>query len=307
MRLTPGALYLRIRQKYGDGLRAAYYRDVVRHRILAMPAIAPADDDGCEIHVLTSSRDWLNLLWVLKSFYRYSGRAYRLCIHDDGSLDDSTLDILAEHCTHARIVARSDADSRLAPLLKPYPRAQSFRNTNPLALKVFDFAAFLTGERMLLLDSDVLFFSRPQALIDRIEDPRYELNTLNRDWRYGYSISMDTAREGLSFDFVENINSGLGLIHRRTMDFDRLESFLALPGIMSHHHRIEQTLIGLCCCAAGFEFLPTEYDVHTGPWVEQHSCRHYTGPIRHRLYSEGIRQLVRQGIGRENLRPPVAS
>ena len=35
--------------------------------------------------------DWLNLLWTLKSFYLVSGRRYRLCIHEDGTLDDGDI------------------------------------------------------------------------------------------------------------------------------------------------------------------------------------------------------------------------
>ena len=87
MRLTPGAIWLRANQKYGHGLRVAWYRDVVRPRILSTPPITGTTDKRCEIHVLTSKEDWLNLIWTLKSFYIASGRRYALCIHEDGSLD----------------------------------------------------------------------------------------------------------------------------------------------------------------------------------------------------------------------------
>jgi hypothetical protein len=39
--------------------------------------------------------------------------------------------------------------------------------------------------------------------------------------------------------------------------------------------------------------LPGEYDVHTGPRAAGAPCRHYTGPIRHLMYGEGVRDLVR--------------
>ena len=86
MKLTPGALWLRANQKFGHGLRVAWYRDVVRPRILSTPPITGTTDKRCEIHVLTSKNDWLNLVWTLKSFYISSGRRYALCIHEDGSL-----------------------------------------------------------------------------------------------------------------------------------------------------------------------------------------------------------------------------
>ena len=91
MRLTPGALWLRFHQKFRHGLRVAWYRDAVRPRILKTPPVEGLDDLTCEIHVLTSSSDWLNLVWALKSFYRFSGRRCALCIHDDGTLPEKAI------------------------------------------------------------------------------------------------------------------------------------------------------------------------------------------------------------------------
>ena len=74
------------------------------------------------------------------------------------------------------------------------------------------------------------------------------------------------------------------------------EEFLGLPDILSHSHQIEQTLIALCSARFGFEMLPAEYDVHLGSRRPGAPSRHYTGPIRHLMFSEGIRTLVRQGF-----------
>ena len=42
MRLTPGALWLGLNRKFEHGLQVAWYRDVVRPRILNTPPIAQA-------------------------------------------------------------------------------------------------------------------------------------------------------------------------------------------------------------------------------------------------------------------------
>jgi hypothetical protein len=80
------------------------------------------------------------------------------------------------------------------------------------------------------------------------------------------------------------------------MRFDWVEEFLSLPGIMNHSHQIEQTLTALCCARFGFRMLPEEYDVHMGPRQPGAPSRHYTGPIRHMMYEEGIRELARNGF-----------
>ena len=121
MRLTPGALRLRLHQKFQHGLRVAWYRDVVRPRILKSPPIAETSDRRFEIHVLTSRHDWLNLIWSLKSFYAASGRRYALCIHEDGTLDPFALSSLQQHFPTARIIRRHEADQRLAQELEAFP------------------------------------------------------------------------------------------------------------------------------------------------------------------------------------------
>ena len=62
-KMSLGSLAFRLRQKFGHGLRVAYWRDVVRPRILATRPITDGSDVTCEIHVMTSNSDWLNLLW----------------------------------------------------------------------------------------------------------------------------------------------------------------------------------------------------------------------------------------------------
>src|SRR4051812_37778108 len=97
VRITPGALLLRYQQVFGHGLKVAWYRDVVRRRILHTAPVQETTDKRCEIHVLTSQHDWLNLIWTLKSFYAASGRHYSLCIHEDGSLESDAIESLKRH------------------------------------------------------------------------------------------------------------------------------------------------------------------------------------------------------------------
>jgi len=181
-------------------------------------------------------------------------------------------------------------------VLSRFPRSRAFREANPLALKVFDFAAFLHSDRMLLLDSDILFFSEPTELVRRIEDASYIRNTLNKDWQFGYTLKPASIQPMLDYEFQSHINSGLGLIHKSSIDLQTIEDLLAVPGVIGHHHRIEQTLIALYSCRFGFEFLPSEYDVRVDTGIPRLPCVHYTGPIRHLLYREGIRELIRMGL-----------
>lgn len=288
------SIYVRYTQKYKHGLTAAWYRDVIRPRILNTKPFVQTTSTHCEIHVLTSQDDFLNLLWALKSFYYYSKCTYSLCVHSDGTLSDSQIALLKFHFPNARVILKKDADKIMARALSVYQRALDFRQSNHLAPKVFDFKYFLESDKMLLIDSDVLFFSSPQELISRIENPDYHKNTVNKDVLYGYTIPMEEVQNQLDFTWIPYFNSGLGLIHRESINFEWIEKFLALPNIVGHFWRIEQTLFSLCSSKFGVELLPPEYDVRLEKNVQGLASRHYVGRIRHLMYAEGMRQLERQ-------------
>lgn len=294
--MTLGAIYGRLKRRFGHGLRVAYWRDLVRPRILRTAPVTDTSDDRCEIHVLTGQADWLNLVWALKSFYRYSGRRYALCIHDDGTVPPEGRAALRAHFPGARLIERPDADRGVYAALAPFPRCLEFRRSNHLSPKVFDFIHYLRSDRMLLLDSDVLFFAQPAELLRRVEDPAYRFNCVNGDLASAYTVTPEAVREKLGLTLIARFNSGLGLIHRDSMPPAWIEEFLTLPGVIGHFWRIEQTMFALCASRYGCELLPPEYDVRLGHWEQAHPSRHYVGAVRHLMYSEGMRRLARDGF-----------
>lgn len=286
-----GKLLYRFKVKFGHGFYTAWQRDVTRWKILETAPVGGLTEDSCEIHVLTCERDWLDLIWSLKSFFAVCERRFRLCIHDDGSVSSAGMAALRQHFPDARIVSRQEADEYVgAEFLKDYKNCADLRRTNVLSLKVFDFAAYLRSPRLLLIDSDILFFDRPNVLLERVCDPRYELNSLNKDWGLGYTVEPAHIQRMLDFDFQAPINSGLGLMHRDSYQLEWFDRWLTLPGVVGHPHRIEQTLVGLACSRYGHEFLPAEYDVTLDGTRPSEVVKHYTGPIRHLLYREGVRR-----------------
>lgn len=297
--MSIGTLALKFKQKYQHGLQTAYYRDTVRQQILDTKPVTDKTDLNCEIHVLTSATDWLNLVWALKSFYHYSRRDYALCIHDDGTLNGEHYKIFKQHFPDARIIDRLGADRKVLAELANHPRCLEFRTTNQLSPKVFDFLFYVKSDRILLLDSDVLFFAEPTELLNRIENPNYHCNSVNADISSAYTVEPMVVKEKMGFTVQERFNSGLGLIHKQSLDLDWIEEFLNLPDIIGHFWRIEQTLYALCSSKFGVELLPREYNVRLEKGINNLPSRHYVGAIRHLMYSEGVKQLCDQNFLQE--------
>ncbi len=269
-----------------------YYRDIVRPRITkAAPLTIPARC-GVEVHVLTSSGDWLNALWAIRSLLRVWPEPLAVVVHDDGSLTAGQAATLLGALPGVRLVSRTAADREVDAALAAFPRCQAFRRTNALAAKLFDFRHFLNADVMLLLDSDVLFFDTPVELLNAAKASP-TVNVFNAGQRSMYTLPPEELRRLTGLEIPERLNSGLAIVARESMRLEWLEEFLGLPGIMGHHWRIEQTLYTLCAARHGAGLLSSAYDVtlhrHAPSGVP---CRHYVGPIRDLMYREGVARLA---------------
>ena len=87
------------------------------------------------------------------------------------------------------------------------------------------------------------------------------LNSVNPDVSSAYTLEPETVKLACGIEMPQRFNSGLGLIHRESLRFDWIEEFLALPGILGHFWRIEQTIYALCSSRFGDDLLPEEYAV----------------------------------------------
>jgi hypothetical protein len=285
-------MLLALRARLRHGLTTLYFRDVVRPQILKTPPVTGLDDTSAEIHVLTSADDWLNLVWTLKSFYAVSPRRLQLCIHGDATLPAEAVTDLYHHFPEARIIQAAEADATVLPTLRACSNCHSFRSRNTLARKVFDFRHFLEGDRIALFDSDLLFFSAPEAWLSYLDTPERRVNTFNGDVGTAYAIPREILL-AYGAEVIEDVNSGFGLIHRDSLRLDWLEEFLSIPGLIDGHFwRIEQTLFALCNTRFGAEPLPEEYRVYLGSGLEERPFRHYVGAVRHLMYAEGMRFLA---------------
>lgn len=296
--MRPGVLLYRLRKRFEGGLRASWFRERVRPRILQTPSLLLPQTSDYEIHVLTSNDDWLNLIWALKSFLHYSRARVALCIHEDGTLPPEARDILTTHFVGARCISRSQADAEVLPTLTEFPQCQNFRRENNLSLKVFDLRHYAQASRILLLDSDVLTFEKPEALLESLHDASTP-NRFNRDIADAYTSERDALTNELGFEVAPRFNSGVCTIRPESMRLDWIEEFLSSPLLDGHFWRIEQTLFCLCSCRFGCEPLPDSYDVVLQDGFDGKPLKHYVGAIRQRMYAEGIRHLMQQDFLRE--------
>jgi hypothetical protein len=294
--LTPGRVLFSLRRWRREGWTTPYWKNQARPRILHTPPCRTDRQSNVEIHTLVSHDDLLNLLWTLKSFYHFSQRSYPAVIHDDGTLTAADLEILRRHFPDSRVISAAEAESTVAAALKSYPRCARYRGLHSLARKVFDIGTYFRADRLLLLDSDLIFFRTPDELLSRLDADQLPRSVFNAGQSLMLNVSADEARQRFGIELVERINSGLAVLRPQVFNFDWMEDFLGSESIWAGHvWRIEQTLLALAASRDGVELLPEhEYRVSLTEGAEGCVVKHYVGMVRHLMYREGMARLVRE-------------
>jgi hypothetical protein len=293
--INPGRLWWQLRRDLKRGWGAAYHDYNTLPRIeewsWAYWGEKPVD---VSVHVLTSEKDWRLAAWSLASFLHYTEIAWPVIIHDDGTLSEEAIKVLGELFESCRIITRAESDAEVSRALVPFPFCLDYRNTHPLGLKVFDMAHYARSERFIVLDSDVLFFRRPQDIIGWATAPLAKDCWFNEDAQENSLLTASEAREELNVKLWSRVNTGLCLLYRAAMEPDFCDRALALTSILrGHMWRVEQTLFALCASRQGKGgLLPKTYEVslerNAGKDV---TSRHYVAAVRDRFFAEGLKRL----------------
>ncbi len=301
-RLTPGRLWWLFKMNSKRGWRTAWYEYQVMPQILRwrMPADFPLETRA-EIHLLTSHKDWLFAAWMLASFFHYTKRRWPVVIHEDGTCEVEHLEALARIFPEVRVIRRRDADATTEARLAPYPGCLSYRRQHALGMKIFDVPAFAQTPRVLLLDSDVLFYREPREILDWLEAANDE-TWFNSDFQHSLNVKPEEALEKWGIKLWPLVNSGLVLLNPAILDLDFCEQCLQEGTIRTSGWEwcIEQTLFGLCASRANRGgMLPKErYEVSYSPKAAQDVvARHYVGFVRQQFFSEGLRRLYPTLLG----------
>lgn len=294
--ITPGRLLYLLRRDLAWGCAASFHFHRTAPRIVQYrcPHFSRRDADT-PIHFLTGREDWLLALWMLASFHHFTQRRWPLVLHDDGTLPPEALSAMRKCFPQLRVISRTEADARMAHHLAHHPRCLRYRQQHPLARKIFDIPAFAEGERFLILDSDLLFFSRPDEVLDWVEMKRDECRFI-RDAIEASNVPAAEAQSALNVTLWPQVNSGLCLLPRAALDLDFCEQALERTSILKGHiWRVEQTLFALCASRYGRGGLLSDaYEITLAPRGSViATARHYVGAVRHHFYGEGLARLQR--------------
>ncbi len=280
--------YIQGREIHREGFKNAWMRRRIQRRILCTPPVDTDRTGNCEVRVLTWRRDWVNCLWALKTFYAHSPQPFALYIHDGGLLNWQITE-LRKHFPSSFFVGSAKADEQTVEALKSRGHSLSvaYRRTNISTRKLFDFYLLSKAERIISIDSDIVFFKQPNELIS--PSTSSPTNAYNRDCMDWYSISCDEIQQVFGLTVPARVNSGLNTVWRESIRFDLIDQWLAYPPLFDNRWVTEQTIHAMCSAIFGLSFLPETYMVGTSPGLLPDAiCKHYPSDPRLWLYREGM-------------------
>jgi hypothetical protein len=300
--LRRSSTWVAFRRLQYDGMWRTNRRWRLWSRILTTPPIItdPVGTTPVELHVLCYERDYLCALWALKSFYHFAGVTCPLIIHVQGDVSRRVIVRLRRHFPAARVIAQAEADVAVETWLRSrgLVRLLAARQRTPFMLKLTDFPVLSESTHLLTLDSDVLFFRSPAELVTAVRAPS-PMSLFQRDPESTYNISEERALSELGIRLAPKVNTGIMVFPRESLDLLSCEEYLGNPDVARPTGWIEQTLHALCASAHGsVTYLPDSYLVSLATNVDLESlvARHYAGPSRPLLTSEGMQELVRAGF-----------
>ena len=219
------------RPAYGLGLRLLEYPRKVRNeydRVLQDILISKTPAASCvsrgrpEIHSLVCHRHTYNYVLAIKSLLRFYDDV-TVVVHDDGSLTKKDKRTITRHIENINIIDRDYADEKIGEIFDHYPNCRRYRDTYVNALQLFDYMLLCESDKIVSLDSDILFFKKPDTLIDWLRDGKkivhfWEEEPLGtRDFCAKYNLD----------DCFAPVNIGLMCYFKATMNLDLLEQILS--------------------------------------------------------------------------------
>jgi hypothetical protein len=243
-----------------------------------LPPRAAPPADAPEVCFLTGKKFWYQTAFCCWSLCEQAGREFAPVFIDDGTFDASFRAGCRRIFPGARLLGAAECEANLDAHLpaEKFPALRSQRRTYLHLRKLTDAHAGRRGWR-LVLDSDMLFFRRPAALLAWLDAPAQPLHLLDVQDAYGYPHGTLAALAGRPIP--EKLNVGICGLRSDAIDWARLEFWC--QQLLARHgtsYYLEQALVALLLAgesavqlsAADYRLLPDEAECRAPTAVLHH-------------------------------------
>ncbi len=255
-------------------------------------SITSNHEDDFEWHILSHKIGLWMTYWTIRSFMYQSGLCPRVIVHDDGTIDPATARMFESKFSNVRVLLRGDANRQFSVLSDVPDIIKRARTSKNFYILMFLDHFFLSASRRVMVsDNDILFFQRPQEIIDFMagksdvdamyfigwDENRNEL-PIDETYKKKYTSVLDDAAR---------LNSGLMIFDKSKVKTDRVAEYFEHATDFDHH-LIEQSGWGMILSQIPHAFFPEATYRLRGGVKPPVIFKHFTKPRRHEMFAYGI-------------------
>ncbi|MBX3730406.1 MAG: glycosyl transferase [Candidatus Sumerlaeia bacterium] len=225
-----------------------------------------------------------------------AGESLPIHLLDDGTLTAADGDALERVLGDVVVEPAAAIESRLDEHLPAsrFPTLRRRRIEYPHLRKLTDVHAGCTGCRVVL-DSDMIFHRRPDALLAWLREGRLPLHMIDCQDSYGYSMQL--MEEFAGHPIPSRLNVGVVGLDSATIDWETLERWaVAMLEREGSSYYQEQALVAMMLAGRPCDALPaTDYVCMPDPANPAHEAavlHHYVAESRHLYFQRAWRPAV---------------
>lgn len=249
------------------------------------------------VYFLTGKKYWPQTALCLYSLQRVSGAAQVNAVFiDDGTLSSALVRQISRQFPHSRIKTAKEINANLERCLpeQRYPLIRKKRLSYPHLRKLTDVHGGGTGWK-LTLDSDMLFFKYPGAMMDWLSQPGPPFFLKDPFYAYHYTPGLMEALAGQPV--VQGLNAGMVGLSSGAIDWDKLERWIAaLEEKEGPSYLLEQALSAMLAAGQSITVAPArEYLVMPGEQEASEpeaALHHYVAGSKLWYYKKSWRLVV---------------
>lgn len=220
--------------------------------------------DGSEIYFLTGKRYLYQTFFCIRSLAKVTSARFKFILIDDGSFDDGIIQTINQYLPGSKVVTQADIEENLSKTLplQQFAVLHQKRKVYPHIKKLTDIHTIPGNDWKLVLDSDMLFWAEPVAVLNWLKKPGNPLYMQDCQNSYGYSKTLMEQLTGSKIpDFV---NVGVIGLNSAQINWGQLNEWVAtLEEKEGTSYYLEQALTAMLIGENQAKVLPSnEYIVN---------------------------------------------
>ncbi len=297
-----------IRRLLQEGFGPRYWWPYIKNRFFGnylfryLPRCDYEADPEIELHITCSKKHLWMFAWMVRSFLAMSNLKPAIVIHDEGTMDPATADLIHRKFSNVTIMLRDETTKRILEMPDvPEIIKTARRNCHFFLDKLVDSAIFSKAKKIILSDCDILYFAPPTEVIDFLTG-KTNLEGLcqqSLESSEPYDLRIDDyymQKYHIQEKRLWLMNGGYLMLDRQKLTVGQLAEYLEHVQMPFTDYFIEMS--GWACILAqlNFKYLSPDKYMIKGRLHAGTVMKHFTSPRRYEMFAYGIDE-IRKKLG----------